>query len=62
MLYTDNPVADFLQYDREQAEEESNLPHCDYCGEAIYESYYNINGEILCSKCLDDNFKYEVEI
>ena len=31
---------------------------CDYCYEGIYEgdSYYEIEGEVYCKDCLDDNF------
>jgi formylmethanofuran dehydrogenase subunit E len=61
MRYTDNPVADFYRYDAELADEEELLPHCDYCGEPIYECYYDIDGDIVCKDCLDDNFKKWVD-
>ena len=62
MYYTDDPERDFLRYDRERQEEEDELPHCDYCGEAIYEHYYLINDDIVCEECLCENFRHNVEI
>lgn len=60
--YTDDPVADFGAWDEEQTRKEAKLPVCDYCNEAIQDDYYYyINGEIICEKCLDDNFKRDVE-
>ena len=61
MYRTDDPVADFDRYDREQAREEAKLPHCDCCGCAISDRYWNINGEIYCEECLNDNFLYDAE-
>lgn len=61
MYRTDDPAADFDRYDREQAKAEAKLPHCDICGNAITDHYYNINGEIYCEECLDDNFRCEAE-
>ena len=61
MYITDDPIADFERYDLEQTKLEAKLPHCDYCGAALYESYYYINGETLCEECLIDNFMREVE-
>jgi formylmethanofuran dehydrogenase subunit E len=62
MYYTDDPVADFNRYDLEQARYEARLPHCDCCGEAIYEKYYEINDEIYCEECLEKLFGRDVEI
>ena len=46
---------------QEQALEESL--HCEYCGKPIQDDYcYEINGEILCEVCLNDNFKRSVEL
>ena len=56
MYRTDNPDKDFLDYDAEQSEYERKLPHCDYCGEAIHEKYYEIDGETICEECLEANF------
>lgn len=27
---------------------------CDWCGEVIRDSYYNIHGEILCGACVEE--------
>lgn len=42
-------------HERAQAREEANLPHCDRCGEPIYEDYaFRIDGELICERCIDD--------
>jgi formylmethanofuran dehydrogenase subunit E len=61
MYYTDDPVADFNRYDREQARREARLPKCAYCGEAIYEKYYEINEKIICEECLEDLYAQYVD-
>ena len=61
MYRTDDPIADFDRWDREQAEHEERLPHCAICGEAIYEKYYVIEGEIICEDCLETNYAYDVD-
>lgn len=61
MYRTDDPVADFDRYDRDRADEESRLPHCDCCGCAISNYYWDINGEIYCEECLNDNFMRDAE-
>jgi formylmethanofuran dehydrogenase subunit E len=52
---------EFEKYDRELAAKEARLPHCEYCGQAIYETYFDINGEIMCEDCLRKNYEYDVE-
>lgn len=53
--YTDNPVADFERYDREQQQKLAALPVCSECGEPIQDEYfYLINGENICEECLKD--------
>ena len=61
MYRTDDPVADFDRYDRDRADKESRLPHCDCCGNAISDHYWNINGEIYCEECLNDKFMHDAE-
>lgn len=61
MYRTDDPVADFERYDSEQAREEARLPHCDCCGNVIRDHYWNINGEIYCEDCLNDNFRHDAD-
>lgn len=46
-------------YEREQSAKEKerieSLPVCDWCGETINDdSYYDINGDIVCPDCIDD--------
>lgn len=37
---------------------DSNQPECDYCGRVIRQKrWYEINGDTICKKCLDDNFR-----
>lgn len=62
MYYTDDPATDFDRYDAEQSEYERKLPHCEYCGEAIHEKYYEIDDEIICEDCLEAHFARWVEI
>lgn len=57
-----DPLADFARHDREQAQWEKSLPKCDVCGEPIQDYYYEIDGEIICQECLDDNFRKKVEV
>jgi formylmethanofuran dehydrogenase subunit E len=53
--YTDDPVADFLAYDREQTEWEKRLPKCAHCKEPIQdEHYYIIDDKNVCYDCLED--------
>ena len=62
MRYRSNdPEADFLCFDAQRAKDEASLPHCDYCGEVIYESYYEINDEIICEDCMASHFRRDVE-
>jgi formylmethanofuran dehydrogenase subunit E len=61
MFYTDDPLRDFENYDRQQAEREEQLPKCDYCGDPIYGHYYEIDGENVCPGCLDEHFRKERE-
>lgn len=61
MFYTDDPIADFERYDRERAKYEASLPKCEYCGLPVEDDYYyEINGDILCEKCLNDHFRKDV--
>jgi formylmethanofuran dehydrogenase subunit E len=53
LYHTDNPVEDFERYDADLADEEEKFPICDMCGERMYEHYYNIDGNCICSDCLD---------
>lgn len=55
MYLTDDPAADFDRYDREQQQQLERLPVCEGegCGERIQDDlYFDIDGEILCEKCM----------
>jgi SLT domain-containing protein len=55
---TDNPVADFTRYDAEQQKELEKCPKCSECSEYIQdEHYYEINDEVVCEECLNQNFR-----
>ena len=62
MFYSDDPVADFNQYDAEQQAKLDKLPRCSECDEPIQsETCYEINGELICEECLENNHKKWVE-
>ena len=54
MCWTDNPIADFEWYDRQQAKQLERLPVCSSCDEPIQSEHcYEINGELICPECLE---------
>lgn len=62
MILTDDPLADFDRYDRQQEEWLNSLPVCDCCGEPIQDEYcYEINGDLICEDCLDMHFRKAVD-
>ena len=63
MFYrTDDPIADFMAYDAEQERLMDRLPKCDYCGEPITDDHlFDINGDVICESCLNENFRKRVE-
>lgn len=62
MYFTDDPVADYNRYSEEQDKQLQKLPKCSYCDEHIQdEHFYEINDEVLCEECLNDNFRKNVE-
>ena len=59
---TDDPAADFDRYDAEQQKQLEKCPKCSMCDEHIQdEHYYEINDEVICEECLNDNFRKSVE-
>ena len=56
----------YSQWERHEAEQEKALAdcyHCDYCGNPIQdEHYYEINGDILCEKCLNYHFRKDATL
>ena len=58
MILTDDPLLDFAVHDRQQSEELNKRPVCCYCGEPIQDDFcYEINGELICTDCLEANHK-----
>lgn len=57
-----DPLDDFAELDRKQAEYEARLPKCDKCKQRIHdEDYYEIDEEILCESCMKDKYKKSTE-
>lgn len=55
---TDDPIADFYRYDHEQQKRLKELPVCCYCNNPIEDDFcYEINGELICTDCLEANHK-----
>ena len=58
MYYTDDPIADYERYDADRERALGKLPRCCDCGEYIQdEEYYDIDDNLFCEKCLNNNFK-----
>lgn len=56
MFLTDDPIADFDRYDREQARWLDSLPKCSICGEPIQqERAFEKNGFWICHECYENN-------
>ena len=54
---SDDPGRDFDRYDMAMARREARLPVCDKCGKRIHdETYFDINGDILCEDCMFDEY------
>lgn len=62
MYYTDNPLADFDRKDADDARWLASLPKCAECGEPIQTDFcYEINDEVICEQCLNDNHRKLVD-
>ena len=62
MYYTDNPLSDFARHDAEQQADVDKLPKCSECGYPIQEEHcFEVNGEYICEKCLNDNHRVFTE-
>lgn len=57
-FYSDDPVADFNQWDAEQnrRQQEHRIGRCAQCGEDIhdYDDYYDFDGTIVHDDCVLD--------
>lgn len=61
-LLTGDPERDFANYEAEQERKLNKLPKCYECGEPIQdEECYEINGELICPECLNENHRKFVE-
>lgn len=61
-IRTDDPVRDFLAHDAEQQAKLDKLPRCSECDNPIQtEECYEINDELICPECLQDNHRKWVE-
>lgn len=62
MYRTGDPIEDFNRYDAERERQLRKLPRCSECDEPITDEYaYYINGEWICERCMNDNYRREVE-
>ena len=52
----------FKRHDAEQQSQLDKLPVCSECGEPIQDDFcFEINGELICESCLENNHKKWVE-
>lgn len=62
MYYSDDPVRDAERYMEDQERRSEQRPVCSDCGYTIYDDhYYQINDEVICRRCLDHNYRKQVE-
>lgn len=59
-MRTNDPLADFLRHDAQQAAELDKLPKCDYCGKPIQdEKLYELkDGCKVCPGCIEECEKW----
>lgn len=62
MYRTDDPIADFTRHDAEQSRWLKKRPVCSECGEHIQDEHcYEINDELICEECLEQNHRKWVD-
>ena len=62
MCYIPDYFDQWSEYNRQKEEELKKLPECCECGEAIQtEECFEINGELICPECLEENHKKRTE-
>lgn len=66
MFHSRDWVPDYAElhdrYEAEQQRQLDRLPKCEYCGETITDDFlYDLNGDIMCEKCLNDNYRKPVD-
>ena len=58
MSWTDDPVRDAERHDAEQEDWLKRLPVCYECDNPIQDDEcYEINGELICPDCLNNNHR-----
>ena len=61
-IRTDDPVRDEMNHSAELEDKLQKMPKCSYCSEHIQDDYlYEIDGEIICEECVNENFRKNVE-
>ena len=59
---TCDPDADFTRWDMELERQRARRPLCSHCGVRIQdEEAYLINGDFICEKCMEREFKVQVD-
>lgn len=63
MFYrTDDPVRDEMRYTEGKDKLLEKCPKCSMCDEHIQDDFlYEINDEVICEECLNENFRKNVE-
>ena len=62
IYFTDDPVKDHDRYQEEKDNQLQKLPKCSICDNHIQNDYlYEINDELICEKCLKENFRKSVD-
>ncbi len=62
MCYIPDNYDRWKQHDAEQEAALERLPGCCECGEHIQDEYaYYINGEWICERCMNENYRKEVQ-
>lgn len=57
-MWTDDPIADFNQHEKEQRRRLVRFPVCACCGEPIQdERIFDIDGELYHEECADKEFR-----
>lgn len=53
----------WLAHEAEKEKALAELPCCEYCGNPIQdEHYYEIDGDIICEKCLNYHFRKDATL
>ena len=59
---SDDPVQDFMNHEAEQESWLAERPVCADCDEHIQDDHcFEINGEYICPKCMEDLHRRDVE-